>query len=287
MGVLQSYSPGRRPIPVARTPLRNLLGRQTSWWQASGCAPLWRSFRGIGLPLAFLRVLGANRARRYAYRSVGGPIVAGPTRIRGAPRGSHLFHTANHRMPLNKRYHRTMELTTSLRHRVWLVSVIGLLHGGSVHAERGARALTPPSSLKPAERIVAVQVTHRHRAVQECLRLNRTLCVGREVDAESATTVRLEPLGIARVAVDPDQSAVEVTFPSHVGPQTQTARLAAGDWLVDWAGASALARLHVAPGARPQVALVTSSGSCRLRKQRCELDPKRVRRVVVREDASP
>jgi hypothetical protein len=157
-------------------------------------------------------------------------------------------------------------------------------------AEHGASfaetaALTPPSSLQPSDKAVSVQVTHRHRVVRECIApAGSKACTGRELDADTATTVRFERVEVAKANLFADRGTRQATFPSHVGAQEQTIRLEVGDWLVDWPGAAGIGHLHVAAGAKPRVTLVTSSGRCRLKEQRCELDTARRRQLTVRDD---
>jgi hypothetical protein len=162
-----------------------------------------------------------------------------------------------------------------------------LLFGMAEHGPSLAQtaALTPPSSLTPSDKTVAVQLTHRHRAVRECVAPAGTkTCAGRELEADTATTVRFERVEVAKAKLIADRGMLQVTFPPHVGPQEQTIRLEVGDWLVDWPGAAGIGHLHVVAGAKPRVTLVTSSGRCRFKEQRCELDTARRRQLTVRDD---
>jgi hypothetical protein len=177
--------------------------------------------------------------------------------------------------------------------RGWLRLSLGALFAlgtsampdGAVHAETAPTRLGPPSSLKPPDASVAVEIMHRHRAVRECVSLKMPrVCTARDSDADTATTVRFEPTGMVNAALDPAQGAVQVTFLHHVGPQAQTIRLRAGDWLIDWPGAPEIGHIHVVAGARPSVTLVTSSGRCHFQDDRCELDDRRIRRIRTRED---
>jgi len=163
----------------------------------------------------------------------------------------------------------------------------GGLIGTPLRAETMRPSLSPPSSLEPGDEAVAVSISHRHRAVQECLGLGeRAVCRGRESDADTATVVRLMPAGVGKAGLRPGSEEVRVSFPHHVGPQEQTVKLAPGDWLIDWPGAPAIGRLHVTAGARPEVALVTTTGRCRPKENHCELDISRIRRISIRDGAS-
>lgn len=186
------------------------------------------------------------------------------------------------------RYHSYMSSCSSPR-RAGMLALLPalLLHGGAL-AHTPSMALAPPSSLKPAEKVVSVQVSHQHRVVHDCAPSPaRNICMSREVDGDTATSLRFERTGTANVGLDPDGSAVLMTFPHHLGPQEQSIRLAPGDWLVDWAGASGIAHLHVEAGAHPTVTLVTTTGACHLRNRRCELDPTRERQITMRRETSP
>lgn len=158
--------------------------------------------------------------------------------------------------------------------------------GGSaspLRAETKAPALLPPSSIAPPARKVSVRITHRHRAVRECTTSpSPVACVARELDADSATSLRLTRSRLATATLESTSQNLQVTFPHHVGLQEQTIELAPGDWLVDWPGAAAIGRLHIAAGATPEVSLATTSGRCRLKEARCELESKRTQQLTIR-----
>lgn len=161
----------------------------------------------------------------------------------------------------------------------------GGLFSGALRAETGA-VLQPPTSIRPGDTSVSVHVVHRHRAIRECLgRQASQPCTGREVDADTATSVRLTRVGVVKATVGSSRDQVQVTFPNHVGPQEQAVQLRPGDWIVDWPGAPTIGRLHVAVGATPRVSLTTLTGSCVRKQSRCELDSKRSTRTAVRDDA--
>ncbi|HVY25755.1 MAG TPA: hypothetical protein VHB79_04360 [Polyangiaceae bacterium] len=176
---------------------------------------------------------------------------------------------------------------SSLRHAALGCLLCGLA-GSTSQGGTGRQALAPPSSLEPPEAPVTVRVTHRHRAVRQCVSLKEPrICTGRELEADTATTVRFERVGVSSAAMMPDTGTPHVTFPRHVGPQEQSIKLAVGDWLVDWPGAPSIGHLRVAAGAHPLVSLVTSSGRCRFEGERCELDSVRSRQLAVHDDVVP
>jgi len=157
--------------------------------------------------------------------------------------------------------------------RIWCSGGIGPLAAWN-------RSAAPPSSLQPAAEPVLVRITHRHRLVSKCSLSSAAMaCQARELDGDSATTLRLARPGPVTTTVR--NNVVRVSFPHHVGPQEQTVRLLPGDWLVDWPGAATIGRLHVATGASPGVALTTATGVCRLKEKRCELDAKRTQQITV------
>jgi hypothetical protein len=113
------------------------------------------------------------------------------------------------------------------------------------------------------------------------------VCAGPEVDADTATTLRLERIGVMNASLVRDGAVAQVTFPHHVGPQEQMIELSPGDWLIDWRGAKGIGHLHVAAGSRPEVSLQTSTGRCQVQQLSCRLDSTRSRRIVVRDDTAP
>jgi hypothetical protein len=132
---------------------------------------------------------------------------------------------------------------------------------------------------------VAVTVVHRHRAIRECaFNASSGVCTGPELDADTATTVRFEPVGVAKAAPKPSRRFIELSFSRQLGIQERTINLTVGDWLIDWSGAATIARLRVTTAARPSVTLVTSTGRCRVRDGRCQLEEHRVRRIVIRDN---
>lgn len=176
----------------------------------------------------------------------------------------------------------------AMSHPVRAAGSIGLLawaFSGLLHAESASTSFQPPSSLAPPAEAVSIRVAHRHRTVQDCIESKTPLvCTGREVDADTATVVRLTRTGVVSAAVGPKREDIQVSFPHHVGPQEQSIKLKPGDWLVDWPGAPTIGRLHVAAGANPQVTLVTTTGGCRFKEQRCELVTKNRQRMEIRDD---
>jgi hypothetical protein len=107
----------------------------------------------------------------------------------------------------------------------------------------------------------------------------------RDSDADSATVVRFQRAGVANAGLTPETATVRVVFPHRSAQQEQVVGLPVGEWLVDWAGADALARLQVGAGAHPQVQLTTTSGACQLKNDGCELVPMRARHISIDEGA--
>jgi hypothetical protein len=143
----------------------------------------------------------------------------------------------------------------------------------------------PPSSIEPEGKTEPLRVSHRHRAIVECINVpRRTTCAGRVAEGDTAAIVRFERTGVVTAALDPTQAAISLVFPHRTGPQEQTISLPVGEWLVDWPGSEKLERLEIRPGARMHVALATTSGACELKADRCELVPGvRERRIRVSE----
>lgn len=190
------------------------------------------------------------------------------------------------RCPLRRTFDSLSRMSRSVR----AAAVVGLfawLFGGLIHPQIVNASLQPPTSLRPIDEAVYVRLSHRHRAVRDCsLVLTPARCVGREVDGDTATTVRLSRAGAAGAALRTRRDDLQVSLPRHDGPQEQAFKLERGDWLVDWPGSARIARLHVAAGSSPEIALLTTTGSCELKANRCELDKSRKRRITIRE-ASP
>lgn len=143
--------------------------------------------------------------------------------------------------------------------------------------------LAPPGSIEPREKVAAVRVSHRHRAIVECIRVpQRASCVGRVAEGDTGAVVRFERMGVVTVGLNPAQGAVRVVFPHQSGPQEQVVSLAVGAWLVDWPDSEKLERLDIKPGTRMQVALATTSGACEFKGDTCELLPGvRERRIRI------
>lgn len=163
--------------------------------------------------------------------------------------------------------------------------LIGLVLISTASLEAASIPLAPPGSIEPRERIAAVRVSHRHRAIVECVRVpQRASCVGRVAEADTAAVVRFERMGVVTVGLNPAQGAVRVVFPHQAGPQEQVVSLAVGGWLVDWPESEKLERLEIKPGTRMQVALATTSGACEYKDDTCELLPGvRERRIRISE----
>jgi hypothetical protein len=145
--------------------------------------------------------------------------------------------------------------------------------------------LAPPGSIEPKEKVAAVRVSHRHRAIVQCIRVpQRATCVGRVAEGDTGVVIRFERMGVVAVGLNPAQSAVRVVLPHKSGPQEQVVSLAVGAWLVDWPEFERLERLEIKPGSRMQVALATTSGACELKDDTCELRPgARERRLRISE----
>jgi len=143
--------------------------------------------------------------------------------------------------------------------------------------------LAPPGSIEPREKVAAVRVSHRHRAIVQCTRVpQRASCVGRVAEADTGAVVRFERMGVGTVGLKPAQESVRVVFPHQTGPQEQVVNLAVGSWLVDWPDSEKLERLDLDPGTRMQVALATTSGACAFKNDACELLPGvRERRIRI------
>lgn len=163
--------------------------------------------------------------------------------------------------------------------------LIGLVLLSPVSLEATSIPLAPPGSIEPREQVAAVRVSHRHRAIVECIRVpKRASCVGRVAEADTGAIVRFERTGVVTVGLTPAQGAVRVVFPHQAGPQEQVVRLAVGPWLVDWPESEKLERLEIKPGTRIQVALATTSGACEYKDETCELLPGvRERRIRINE----
>lgn len=170
------------------------------------------------------------------------------------------------------------------RRRSHLPLLVGLATlSGTSPGVTGFAAPKPPSSLEPSDKTAPVQVSHRHRAIVECVRVpKKASCVGRIADGDTAAVVRFERADVTTVALDPLRAEPRAVFPHHAGPQEQTIDLPVGEWLVDWLDSQKLERLDIKPGTRTQVALATASGACELKADRCELLPGiRERRIHV------
>jgi hypothetical protein len=155
-------------------------------------------------------------------------------------------------------------------------------------AVSGASLASPPSSLRPAARTAVVRLSHRHRAVRECFRLHAARsCLSNIAEADTATVVELERTSVTAAMLEPDTRSVRVVFPHHAGPQEQALDLPLGEWVVDWPGADKIERLHVDARSKPRIVLLTVSGACRLRENRCELVPGQLRHVVVSDASQP
>jgi hypothetical protein len=163
--------------------------------------------------------------------------------------------------------------------------LIGLVLLCPASPDAASIPLAPPGSIEPKEPVAAVRVSHRHRAIVECIRVpKRASCVGRVAEADTGAIVRFERMGVVTVGLTSAQGAVRVVFPHQAGPQEQVVRLAVGPWLVDWRESVKLERLEIRPGTRMQVALATTSGACEYKHDTCELLPGvRERRIRISE----
>jgi hypothetical protein len=141
----------------------------------------------------------------------------------------------------------------------------------------------PPGSIAPKEKVAPVRVSHRHGAIVECVRVpKRASCAGRVAEGDTGAVVRFERVGVVTVGLNQGQGAVRVVFSHQAAPQEQVISLGVGAWLVDWPDFEKLERLDIKPGARMQVALVTTSGACELENDTCELRPGvRERRIRI------
>ena len=157
------------------------------------------------------------------------------------------------------------------RVRAYLL-LTGLVPFSATSSGAAAPPLTPPGSIEPKERVAAVRVSHRHRAVVECVRVpKQAMCVGRVAEGDTGAVVRFERMGVVTVGLGPGQGAVRVVFSHQSAPQEKVISLGVGPWLVDWPDSEKLERLDIKPGARVQVALVTTTGGCALKNDTCEL----------------
>lgn len=238
--------------------------------KAAAIASSAPSFQKVGVQIGHE---GPSSVPDYAERQEPRP----PRRGRAMTRSTRQIATSHRR---SFRYHQSM---LGPVRRAFFALVAGLAHAAS--AEPAPR-LTPPNSFKPPSDVsVAVTVMHRHRAIQECaFKGTPPVCAGPELDADTSTTVRFEPVGVAKAAPNPSRSAVRLSFPRHTGGQERVIGLTAGEWLIDWPGAAAIAHIRVLAGAHPSVTLLTSSGRCRIQEDRCDLETHRVRRILTRED---
>lgn len=161
--------------------------------------------------------------------------------------------------------------------------LMGLVLFSATSSGAAGRPLAPPGSIEPKEKVAAVRVSHRHRAIVECVRVpKQAACVGRVAEADTGAVVRFERMGVVTVGLNPGQGAVRVVFPRQAAPQEQVISLGVGPWLVDWPDSEKLQRLDIKPGARMQVALATTSGACELKNDTCELRPGvRERRIQI------
>lgn len=184
-------------------------------------------------------------------------------------------------------YNSFMNPSSALRGAGFFALIAGILGPNASRAAALGNGNKPPSSLEPPAQSVPLRVNHRHIAIRECNSHKAPICSGQEVEADTATTLRLERVGVMNAALAQGRAVAQVTFPHHVGPQEQVIELAPGEWLIDWRGASGLGHLHVAVGAQPQVSLQTSTGRCQMLNRTCRLDSARSRRMLVRDDASP
>jgi hypothetical protein len=126
--------------------------------------------------------------------------------------------------------------------------LIGLVLLSPASLDAARIPLAPPGSIEPKELVAAVRVSHRHRAIVECIPVpKRVSCVGRVAEADTGAIVRFERMGVITVGLSPAQGAVRVVFSHQAGPQEQVIRvirLAVGPWLVDWPESERLERLE-------------------------------------------
>lgn len=150
--------------------------------------------------------------------------------------------------------------------------LLGLAPLSATSAGAAGTPLAPPGSIEPKEKVAAIRVSHRHRAIVECVRVpKQATCVGRVAEGDTGAVVRFERVGVVTVGLSPGQGAVRVVFSHQSAPQEQVISLGVGAWLVDWPDSEKLERLDIKPGARMQVALDTTSGACELENDTCEL----------------
>jgi hypothetical protein len=133
-------------------------------------------------------------------------------------------------------------------------------------------SLRPPSSIEPDPGTQAVRVSHRHQTVVDCRHVALPpSCTARLRDGDTATMIRFVRTGVDSAALHPASATVRLAFPHQLGSQEQVARLAIGQWLVDWRGAPKLEKLDVRGDAHVEVALSTVSGACVQKGDRCVL----------------
>lgn len=151
---------------------------------------------------------------------------------------------------------------------------IATFYCASLEAAARDTAPKPPSSLEPDGKTAPVRISHRHRAIVECVRVpKQARCLGRVADGDSAAVVRFSRAAISTVAFEGPRAEPRAVFPHRAGPQEQVLDLPVGPWLVDWADSQKFERLDVRPGIRVHLALATTSGACELKADRCELLP--------------
>lgn len=168
--------------------------------------------------------------------------------------------------------------------RAWpCLLLTGLVPFSATSSGAAGPPLAPPGSLEPKEKVAAVRVSHRHRAIVECVRVpKQATCAGRVAEGDTGAVVRFERMGVVTVGLSQGQGAVRVVFSHQTAPQEQLVSLGVGAWLVDWRDSEKLERLDIKPGARVQVALATTSGACELKNDTCELVPGvRERRIRI------
>ncbi|HEX2872464.1 MAG TPA: hypothetical protein VHP33_14445 [Polyangiaceae bacterium] len=173
-------------------------------------------------------------------------------------------------------------VSNSKRVRAYLL-LMGLVLFSATSSGAAGPPLAPPGSIEPKEKVAAVRVSHRHRAIVSCVRVpKQATCARRVAEGDTAAVVRFERMGVVTVGLNQGQGAVRVVFSHQATPQEQVINLGVGAWLVDWPDSEKLERLDITPGARVQVALVTSSGACELKNDTCELVPGvRERRIRI------
>jgi hypothetical protein len=145
----------------------------------------------------------------------------------------------------------------------------------------------PPSSIEPKGSKQQVLISHLHRRVRGCTSIpskKPTSCAPQLSDARAATSVLLEPVPTPNGPPGRSERIV-VTFPSKKGLQKQTVELPVGEWTIEWPGCREIGRLATsARGVVPRVALRTTSGSCELSANQCQLVAgTKEHRIVVEE----